>query len=53
MALAPMFAGPSVLQVAALIGLVGAGLAVFAVLGLGLGIADWRDLWGRLRRQPA
>src|SRR5882757_8726587 len=53
MALAPMLAGPSVLQVAALIGLVGAGLAVFAVLGLGLGIADWRDLWGRLRRQPA
>jgi putative peptidoglycan lipid II flippase len=47
MALAPMLAGPSVLQVAALIGLVGAGLAVFAVLGLGLGIADWRDLWGR------
>src|SRR5262245_9350443 len=34
-ALAPMFAGPFVLQVAALIGLVGAGLAVFAVLGLG------------------
>ena len=53
MALAPMLAGPSVLQVAALIGLVGAGLAVFAVLGLGLGIADWRDLCGRLRRQPA
>jgi putative peptidoglycan lipid II flippase len=53
MAFAPMFAGPSVLQVAALIGLVGAGLAVFVMLGLSLGIADWRDLWGRLRRQPA
>jgi len=41
------------LQVAALIGLVGAGLAVFAALVLGLGIAEWRDLLGRLRRQPA
>jgi putative peptidoglycan lipid II flippase len=53
MALAPMFAGPSMLQVGALIGLVSAGLAVFVVLVLGLGIADWRDLLGRLRRQPA
>src|SRR5882762_9738728 len=53
MALAPMFAGPSMLQVGALIGLVSAGLAVFAMLALGLGIADWRDLLGRLRRQPA
>ena len=52
-ALAPMFAGPYMLQVAALIGLVGAGLAVFAALVLGLGIAEWRDLLGRLRRQPA
>ncbi len=52
-ALTPMFAGPSILQVGALIGLVSAGLAVFAVLVPGLGIADWRDLWERLRRQPA
>src|SRR5690349_3214798 len=52
-ALAPMFAGPYMLQVAALIGLVSAGLAVFAALVLGLGIAEWRDLLGRLRRQPA
>src|SRR5207244_3909073 len=52
-ALAPMSAGPYMLQVAALIGLVGAGLAVFAALVLGLGIAEWRDLLGRLRRQPA
>jgi hypothetical protein len=52
-ALAPMFAGPYMLQVAALIGLVTAGLAVFAALVLGLGIAEWRDLLGRLRRQPA
>jgi putative peptidoglycan lipid II flippase len=53
MVLAPMFAGPSMLQVGALIGLVSAGLAVFAMLALALGIADWRDLWGRLRGQPA
>jgi hypothetical protein len=53
MVLAPMFAGPSMLQVGALIGLVSAGLAVFATLALALGIADWRELWGRLRRQPA
>jgi len=33
--------------------LVCAGLVTFAALALGLGIADWRDLLGRLRRQPA
>jgi len=42
-----------VLRVGALAGLVGAGLAVFALLALVFGIADWRDLLGRLRRQPA
>jgi putative peptidoglycan lipid II flippase len=53
MALAPAFAGPAVVRIAALAGLVGAGLASFVLLALALGIADWRDLWGRLRRQPA
>ena len=52
-ALAPALAGPAVLRVGALAGLVGAGLAVFALLALVFGIADWRDLLGRLRRQPA
>jgi putative peptidoglycan lipid II flippase len=52
-ALAPMLAGHAMLQVGALAVLVCAGLATFAVLALGLGIADWRDLLGRLRRQPA
>jgi putative peptidoglycan lipid II flippase len=52
-ALAPMFAGHTMLQAGALAVLVGAGLATFAALALVLGIADWRDLMGRLRRQPA
>ena len=52
-ALAPMLAGHAMLQVGALAVLVGAGLATFAALALVLGIADWRDLMGRLRRQPA
>ena len=52
-ALAPALAGPAVLRVGALAGLVGAGLAAFALLALVFGIADWRDLLGRLRRQPA
>src|SRR5271156_4768380 len=53
MALAPMLAGPTMSQLGALVALIGAGLATFGVLALGLGIADWRDLLGRLRRQPA
>ncbi|MGA8382671.1 MAG: murein biosynthesis integral membrane protein MurJ [Stellaceae bacterium] len=53
MAAAPAFAGPLLLRIAALAGLVSAGLAAFALLALALGIAEWRDLWGRLRRQPA
>jgi putative peptidoglycan lipid II flippase len=52
-ALAPMFAGYAMLQMGALAVLVCAGLATFAVLAIGLGIVDWRDLLGRLRRQPA
>jgi putative peptidoglycan lipid II flippase len=52
-ALDPMFAGPTMLQVVALAVLIGAGLVSFAGLAFGLGIADWRDLLARLRRQPA
>jgi len=52
-ALAPALGGPAVLRIGALAGLVGAGLAAFALLALVFGIADWRDLLGRLRRQPA
>ncbi|MGH7030405.1 MAG: murein biosynthesis integral membrane protein MurJ, partial [Stellaceae bacterium] len=53
MALAPAFAGPASVRIGALLGLLGAGLAAFVVLALALGIADWRDLLRRLRRQPA
>ena len=52
-ALTPMLAGPALMRVSALAGLICAGLAVFALLTLSLGIADWRGLLGRLRRQPA
>ncbi len=51
--LAPAFAGSAAVRIAALLALVGAGFAVFALLALALGIADWRGLLGRLRRQPA
>jgi hypothetical protein len=37
----------------ALAAMICAGLAVFAVLALGLGLADWRVVLGRLRRLPA
>src|SRR5712691_4041271 len=49
--LVPALAGPVVLRVCTLAALVGAGLAAFFLLALALGIADWRDLLGRLRRQ--
>jgi putative peptidoglycan lipid II flippase len=52
-ALAPMLAGPAIMQVGALAALICAGLAVFAILALSLGIADWRRLLGRLHRLPA
>jgi hypothetical protein len=42
-----------VLRVCTLAALVGAGLAAFSLLAIALGIADWRDLLGRLRRQAA
>jgi hypothetical protein len=49
---APLAAG-LVAKVAALAGLVGGGLVGFAALALLLGVADWRDLRRRLRRQAA
>ena len=52
-ALAPAIAGAAPIRIAALAGLVAAGLAAYAILTVALGIADWRDLWERLRRQPA
>jgi putative peptidoglycan lipid II flippase len=53
LAAAPALAGATALRIAALAGLVAAGFAVFALAILALGVADWRDLLGRLRRQPA
>jgi hypothetical protein len=52
-ALDPALAGPSLVRVGALTALVAAGLAAFALLALAFGVADWRALLGRLRRQPA
>jgi len=52
-ALAPMLAGRAMLQAGALAALVCAGLATFGALMLGLGVADWRNLLRRGRRQPA
>ena len=51
--LASAFAGPFIVRLGALAALVGAGGAAFALLGLWFGVADWRELRGRLRRQPA
>jgi putative peptidoglycan lipid II flippase len=51
--LGPALAGSSIGRIGALAMLVAAGLAAFALLALVLGVADWRDLLGRLRRQPA
>jgi len=54
--LAPAFAGPALLRLGALAGLVVAGAIAFALLILALGVTDWRELRGRLMRsrgQPA
>jgi putative peptidoglycan lipid II flippase len=51
--LAPALAGPGIAPMGALAAMICAGLAVFAVLALGLGLADWRVVLGRLRRLPA
>jgi putative peptidoglycan lipid II flippase len=51
--LGPALAGSSIARIGALALLVAAGLTVYALLALVLGVADWRGLLGRLRRQPA
>jgi putative peptidoglycan lipid II flippase len=51
--LAPALAALQPIRVAALAALVGAGLASFGLFALALGVGDWREMWGRLRRQPA
>ena len=56
LAFAPALSGSTLLRVAALAGLVAAGLISFGALILALGITDWRELRGRLVRkgdQPA
>src|SRR5689334_910397 len=53
LALAPALAGPPVLRLAALAGLIAAGAVVFAAMALALGVTRWRELRGQLRRQPA
>jgi putative peptidoglycan lipid II flippase len=52
-ALAPALTGAPFVRLGALTALVGAGLASFALFALAFGVADWRELLGRLRRQPA
>jgi putative peptidoglycan lipid II flippase len=52
-ALAPALGGPAMSRIGALVALVCAGLAAFAVLALAFGIVDWRNLSGRRRRQAA
>jgi putative peptidoglycan lipid II flippase len=52
-AASPALGGAAAWRIGALAGLVGAGLAAFAVAVIALGVADWRHLLGRGRRQPA
>ncbi|HEV2547501.1 MAG TPA: murein biosynthesis integral membrane protein MurJ [Stellaceae bacterium] len=51
--LANAFAGHFAARLAALAVLVGGGLAGFALLALGFGVADWQELRRRFRRQAA
>src|SRR5579875_2422095 len=50
---AALAAGPLLVRAGALAALIGAGVALFLLFALALGIVDRRDLWARLRRQPA
>jgi putative peptidoglycan lipid II flippase len=52
-ALAGALAGTVSLRLAALVGLIAAGVVVFAVLIVALGVTGWSDLRRRFRRQPA
>jgi putative peptidoglycan lipid II flippase len=51
--LANAFVGSFATKLIALAVLVGGGLAGFALLALGFGVADWRELRRRFRRQAA
>jgi putative peptidoglycan lipid II flippase len=54
--LEPALAGPVMLRLGALAGLVAAGIVIFGALVLALGVTDWRELRGQLLRsrgQPA
>jgi putative peptidoglycan lipid II flippase len=51
--LAGALAGSLAVKLAALAALIGGGLAGYALLALAFGVADWRELRARLRRQPA
>jgi putative peptidoglycan lipid II flippase len=52
-ALAPALTAAAPIRITALACLCGIGLTTFGILALALGIADWRALRSRLRRQPA
>jgi putative peptidoglycan lipid II flippase len=45
--------GPPLLRIGTLAGFIAVGLVSFILFALVLGVAEWRELWGRLRRQPA
>lgn len=49
----PTLAGATTLRLAALAGLVAAGLLAFLLLSLALGVVNWRELRSQFRRQPA
>ncbi|HVH79270.1 MAG TPA: murein biosynthesis integral membrane protein MurJ, partial [Stellaceae bacterium] len=49
----PILAGPMTLRLAALAGLVAAGLLTFLALVLLLGVVKWRELRAQFRRLPA
>jgi hypothetical protein len=52
--LEPALAGGAMtMRLAALAGLVAAGLVAFLALILLLGVVNWRELRGQFRRQPA
>jgi putative peptidoglycan lipid II flippase len=52
-ALAGALAGSVSLRLGALTGLIGAGVVLFGVLVVGLGVTGWSDLRRQFRRQPA
>ncbi len=49
----PAVAGPALMRLATLALMILAGIVAFAALVLALGVTDWRELRGQLRRQAA